>query len=302
MNPTLLVMAAGIGSRYGGLKQVDPVGLDGEAILDYSIYDARRAGFGKVVFVIRHQMETPFKESIGRRFADRIPIDYAYQELDMVPAGFAVPPTRQKPWGTGHAILVAADQIQEPCAVINADDFYGRSSFQILGDHLRSARDAERAEYCMVGFVLRNTLSEFGTVCRGVCQCDREGYLQSVRETLGIAREGNGARYTDEAGRAQSLTGEEIVSMNMWGFTPSIFPHLRRHFARFLQERGREEKAEFFIPTVVNALMDEGRARVKVLTSQDPWFGITYQQDKPYVTRRIRDLVAGGVYPERLWR
>ena len=295
-------MAAGIGSRYGGLKQVDPVGLAGEAILDYSIYDARRAGFGKFVFVIRHDMATVFQESIGSRFADRIPVEYAYQELNMVPPTFAVPPNRRKPWGTGHAILAAANQIHEPCGVINADDFYGRTSFQILAGHLQSARDSVKADYCMVGFVLRHTLSEFGSVCRGVCECDPDGYLETVREILGIERDGDRARYRDAAGRVQALTGDEIVSLNMWGFTPSIFEHLRRHFVRFLQERGRDEKAEFFIPTVVDALMGEGRARVKVLPSQDPWFGITYPQDKPYVTGRIRELIAGGVYPENLWR
>lgn len=301
MVPTLLVLAAGIGSRYGGLKQIDPVGPNGETIIDYSIYDAIRAGFGRLVFVIRHEIETDFKELIGKKFEGRLAVDYVYQELDMLPDNFTLPSQRVKPWGTGHAILVAAGAIHEPFAVINGDDFYGATSFQRLSDYLQITRDHDLANYAMVGFVLRNTLSEFGSVARGVCQVDEQNFLQHVVELTKIEKEGDRAKYTDAAGQIRPLTGNETVSMNMWGFTPSIFDHLRRQFIDFLRAHQDEAKAEFFIPTVVNTLVSQGQARVKVLSSQDSWFGITYQEDKPYVTRSIRHLINQGVYPEKLW-
>lgn len=302
MHPTLLVLAAGMGSRYGGLKQIDPVGPGGEKIIDYSVYDAIQAGFRKLVFVIRRDIEADFKASIGRKFADKITLDYAYQELDMVPPGYTVPSTRQKPWGTGHAILVAQDVINEPFAAINADDFYGAHSFQVLADYLSAAQDTDDgANYAMVGFILRNTLSKFGTVARGICQTNSEDFLENVVEITNIAKDGNQVQYPDNAGQVYQLSGDEIVSMNMWGFTVSIFGHLRQQFSDFLKERGAEEKAEFFIPTVVNSLIVQNQAQVKVLSSQAPWFGVTYKEDKSYVVNSIRNLVRQGVYPEKLW-
>lgn len=302
MKPTLLVLAAGIGSRYGGLKQIDPIGPGGEAIIDYSVYDAIRAGFGKVVFVIRHDIEVPFRSSIAKRFEDHVPIEYVFQEMDAIPEGFSVPPTRKKPWGTGHAILVAADAIGEPFGVINADDFYGAASYRMLSEYLQSVHDAEHLEYSMVGFVLRNTLSEFGSVSRGVCQCNSGGYMQSVVEHTQIQRDGSGAKYSTGNGKQGVFSGDEIVSMNLWGFTPSIFSELRTRFVDFLRTRGDEDKSEFFIPSVVNELVALGKARVKVLTSPDSWFGITYPDDKPTVVSGIKRLIAAGQYPEKLWK
>ena len=225
-SPTLLVLAAGMGSRYGGLKQIEPVGPGGEAIIDYSIYDAMRAGFGKLVFVIRRDIEKAFREFVGARFEQRIPIEYVFQELDMIPVGFTVPAGRSKPWGTTQAILLAEDVIQEPFAAINADDFYGAESYKVLADHLKSGSP----DYAMVGFVLRNTLSNFGTVARGVCQVSGDGYLKGIVELTSIAREGDHAKNTDSEGKETMLTGNEPVSMNYWGFTPQIFPQLREHF------------------------------------------------------------------------
>ncbi|HEY4983540.1 MAG TPA: sugar phosphate nucleotidyltransferase, partial [Verrucomicrobiae bacterium] len=224
--PTLLVLAAGMGSRYGGLKQIDPVGPDRETIIDYSIYDALRAGFGKLVFVIRRDIEAPFKQIIGARFEKRMAVEYVFQELDKLPPGFSVPPGRTKPWGTTQAILMAADVIHEPFAAINADDFYGAASFRVLAEHLRSGS----ADYAMVGFILRNTLSEFGSVARGACRVGADGYLQGIAELTKIEKDGNGAKYTDAAGILHRLGGNETVSMNMWGFTPALFAQLREEF------------------------------------------------------------------------
>lgn len=301
MKPTLLVLAAGIGSRYGGLKQIDPIGPGGATIIDYSIYDAVRAGFGKVVFVIRHGIEMEFKSAFGQKFKSKIPVEYAYQELNMLPPGFSVPPSRKKPWGTGHALLAARDLINEPFAVINADDFYGASTYKVLANFLRKAQNLEGAEYGMVGFVLRNTLSEFGSVSRGICRSDAEGYLQHIVELTKIEKAGNQAKYTDEAGKTHSLSGDEIVSMNIWGFTPSIFNHFQPLFIEFLQQHSQEEKSEFFIPTQVNTLISQNQARVKVLSSRDSWFGVTYQEDRPQVIRNIQTLIEQGIYPDQLW-
>ncbi|MFQ5533190.1 MAG: NDP-sugar synthase, partial [Candidatus Methylomirabilales bacterium] len=299
MNPTLLVMAAGMGSRYGGLKQLDPVGPRGETLVEYSIYDAIRAGFGKVVLVLRPEIEVAFKDAIGKRVKGRIAVEYVFQKLDLLPVPFNVPAGRKKPWGTGHAILVAEEVIHEPFAVINADNFYGVSSFRLLGGHLRRAK--ESAEYAMVGFVVRDTLSGFGGVSRAVCQCDEEGFLQSVMELTHIEQEGGRVQYIDEDGKKIPLTGDEMVSRNMWGLTPSIFTHLRREFGVFLEERGHDEKCEFLIPTVVGNLIAKGHARVKVLPSREQGFGITYRKDKPYVIKNIQELISRGIYPERLW-
>lgn len=300
--PTLLVMAAGVGSRYGGLKQIDPVGPSGEIVIDYSIYDAKRAGFGKVVFVIREDIAKDFREAIGDRIARQIPVEYAYQELSKVPSWFSVPAARKKPWGTTQAVLMADGLIHEPFAVINADDYYGVASYRVLAGHLgRSVDRGDVGDYSMVGFILRNTLSEFGTVARGVCQVSPDGTLASVEELTAIAKDGRGAKYTDAAGVVRSLTGDEPVSMNFWGFTPSIFGHCRRLFEDFLRAHGHEEKSETFIPRTVDQLVNARQARVTVLTSPDAWFGVTYKEDKPFVVESIRKLIAAGVYPEKLW-
>lgn len=296
-SPTLLVLAAGMGSRYGGLKQIEPVGPGGEAIIDYSIYDAMRAGFGKLVFVIRKDIEGPFKEFVGARFEKRIPVEYVFQELDMIPAGFAVPEGRTKPWGTTQAILLTEDVIQEPFAAINADDFYGAESYKVLAEHLKSGSP----DYAMVGFVLRNTLSDFGTVARGVCQVNNDGYLKGIVELTSIAREGDQAKNTDSEGKVTTLTGNEPVSMNYWGFTPQIFPQLREHFTKFLHASGKDAKKECYIPSTVNDIILAGQGKVKVLHSNDPWFGVTYREDHPHVVESIRRLIQAGRYPERLW-
>jgi dTDP-glucose pyrophosphorylase len=296
-NPTLLVLAAGMGSRYGGLKQVDPVGPNGETIMDYSIYDALRGGFGKLVFVIRRDIERPFKEIVGARFERRIPVEYVYQELAKLPPGFSAPVSRQKPWGTGHAILMAAEEVHEPFAAINADDFYGRNSFQLQARHLQSGS----ADYCMVGFVLKNTLSEFGSVARGLSRTSTDDFLESVTELTRIEPDGVAAKYTDAANQTHPLTGHETVSMNMWGFTPTVFEHLRQEFSAFLEKHLHHDKAEFYIPTAVNALVASGRARVKVLRTPDNWFGVTYREDRTRVVENVRRLVTDGVYPEKLW-
>jgi len=296
-NKSLLILAAGMGSRYGGLKQIDPVGPAGETIIDYSIHDAQRAGFNKLVFVIRHDIEKQFKEVIGSRFEKQIAVEYVFQELDKLPPGFSVPAGRTKPWGTGQAILMAENVIKEPFAAINADDFYGAHSFKVLADHLRGGDD----DYAMVGFVLRNTLSEFGSVARGVSRANNAGYLESVTEMIGIEKAGNGACYKDAKGIVIPLTGDELVSMNMWGLTPTLFGHLREQFIAFLKAQGGEQKSEFYIPGVVNELVSTKRARVKVLRSTDSWYGVTYREDRPFVMDGIGKLIAGGAYPQRLW-
>ena len=296
-SPALAVLAAGMGSRYGGLKQIDAVGPNGATIIDYSIYDAVRAGFGKVVFIIRKDIETAFRESIGARFEGRVQVEYAFQELNDLPAGFASSAGRTKPWGTTHAILAAEKTISGPFAVINADDFYGAESFRVLARYLKPGG----SDYAMVGFVLRNTLSDFGSVARGVCQVSREGLLQGVVELTSIARAGDGAMSKDAMGRVRSLTGDEIVSMNMWGFTPAIFGQLRAIFRAFLQSSGHDLRAESYIPSAVNELVAAERARVCVLPTSDSWFGVTYREDRPQVVEKIQTLIAAGKYPETLW-
>ncbi len=294
--PILLVLAAGMGSRYGGLKQIDPVGPNGETIIDYSIYDAMRAGFGKVVFVIRHDIEEPFKQTIGARFEKKLPVEYVFQELNKLPEGFTVPPGRTKPWGTGQAILLAEDVIREPFAAINGDDFYGANSFRVLAEHLKSGTK----DFAMVGFILRNTLSEFGSVARGVCKTNSGGYLETVTEMTKIERDGKGAKTIGADGKPLSLTGDEAVSMNMWGFTTGLFGNLRELFVEFLKKSGKEEKSEFYIPAAVNDLVRAKRARVKVLKTPDSWFGVTYREDRPFVVEGIRKLIAKGDYPEKI--
>jgi UTP-glucose-1-phosphate uridylyltransferase len=297
--PTLLVLAAGMGSRYGGLKQIEPVGPDGETIIDFSVFDALRVGLGRLVFVIRPDIEAQFKELVGSRFEKKIPVTYVFQELNQLPPGFAVPPGRTKPWGTGHAILAAADVIREPFAVINADDFYGPNSLRLLANHLRSSAN----DYAMVGHVLRNTLSDFGTVSRGVCQTDNDGYLKNVTELTKIERRGGASVPASRIYCADSispLTGDEIVSLNLWGFTPGFFAHLRAQFAEFLKT-GCDQTAEFYLPAAVNSLIASKQERCRVLPTPDSWLGVTYREDRPAVAAGISRLIESGVYPRPLW-
>ena len=296
-SPTLLLLAAGMGSRYGGLKQIDPVGPAGETIIDYSIYDAIRAGFGKIVFVIRKDIERSFREIVGARFEERIAVEYVFQELGNLPPGFSVPVGRTRPWGTMHAILMAADVVHEPFVVINADDFYGAESYRILAGYLQSGTE----DYAMAGFVLRNTLSNFGAVARGVCRVSERNFLESLVELTRIERDGSAARNSDSTGRVMKLTGDEVVSMNMWGFTPRVFEQLREYFQRFLELHGSDVVAESYIPSAVNELILTGRARVKVLRTRDAWLGITYREDRLQVVDGIGRLIDEGYYPKRLW-
>jgi UTP-glucose-1-phosphate uridylyltransferase len=286
-----------MGRRYGGLKQIDPVGPGGETIVDYSVFDALRAGFGKLVFVIRREIEEPFKQIVGARFEKRIAVDYVFQELDHLPPGFTVPDGRTKPWGTAHAILAARNAIHEPFAVINADDFYGAEGYRALAGHL----GAGTPDYAMVGFVLRNTLSDSGAVARGVCQVGGDGLLKNVVELTRIEPDGAEVRNIDAAGRVTALTGNEVVSMNMWGFTPRIFAQFQERFRTFLELNGARTGTEFFLPSTVNDLVLAGQARVKVLCTGDSWFGVTYREDHARVVESIRRLIRDGAYPERLW-
>ena len=300
MKPSLLVLAAGMGSRYGGLKQIDPMGPAGETLLDYSVFDALRAGFGRAVFVIRPDFEAAFRERVLARFAGRIETALAFQTLDRLPAGFTAPPGREKPWGTTHAILCARDVVAEPFAMINADDFYGRDSFAVLGRRLATL-GADSTAYCMVGFTLAGTLSEHGTVARGVCRTDERGFLADIQELTAVGRgAGGGIRGTSPAGPVD-LTGAEPVSMNMWGFTPRVFPQLEGHFREFLTAHGSELKSECYIPTSVGALVHAGRATCEVLPTTSTWFGATYAEDKAAVQASLRALVAAGEYPASLW-
>jgi NDP-sugar pyrophosphorylase family protein len=296
-SPALLILAAGMGNRYGGLKQIDAVGPGGETIIDYSIYDALQAGFRKLVFVIRKDIEQQFKEAIGARFGKRTTVEYAFQELDMLPSGFSVPAGRTKPWGTMHAILTAASAISEPFAVINADDYYGPEGYRALAQHLQSGT----MDYAMVGFVLRNTLSAFGAVSRGVCQISDDDFLQGVVELTNIERGGAHVRNIGAAGRTTRLTGNEVISMNMWGFTPRIFRQLREHFQKFLELNISNIQSESYLPSVVNELVHAGEARVKVLRTNDSWAGVTYREDHPRVVETICHLIDNGTYPKRLW-
>ena len=297
--PTLMILAAGMGSRYGGLKQIDPVGPSGEIVLDYSIFDAVRAGFGRVVFVIRRDIETAFRETVGAKWEARIPCAYAFQDLADVPTGFAVPADRAKPWGTAHAIRAGRREIAEPFAAINADDFYGAASFRALAGHL-AAPDA--AEHCMVAFRLDQTLSEHGSVSRGVCLCGADRLLTGIQERTKIVRHADGSLWDEpDGGTAAVLTGAEPVSMNCWGFRPSVFGELDAAFEQFLRgEGGQSPKKEFTIPAVVDGLIRSGRGTVKVLETTSRWFGVTYREDKATVQESIRALVATGEYPAKL--
>ncbi len=300
-SPALVVLAAGIGSRYGGLKQLDPIGPSGEAVLDYSVFDAVRAGFEKIVFVIRKQMETEFRAAIGSRFENRHDVAYVFQELADLPPGFRVPASRQKPWGTGHALLCAETEIAQPFAVLNADDFYGAESLRAISQFLvGTAGEATARTYAMVGYRLDSTLSPHGSVARGLCQMDAQGWLTGIEELTAIEKTTHGARNKEGNGAYRELSGQELVSMNLWGFTPAIFIQLKDLFVRFLGGGGADQ-SEFYLSSSVNTLIQEGRARVKVLPTPARWFGITYREDRPAVVENIRALVRSGAYPEKLW-
>ncbi len=300
MKPTLFVLAAGMGSRYGGLKQLDGLGPNGETIMDYSIYDAIQAGFGKVVFVIRRVFEQDFREKIVSKYEGRIPVELVFQDLDNLPAGFKVPEGREKPWGTNHAVLMGKDAIKEPFAVINADDYYGSESFKVLADYLTSIEGTE-GKYAMVGYRVCNTLSEGGTVARGVCETNDEGYLTKVTERTKILREEDGViRFIEEDGKT-ALAENTPVSMNMWALTPDYFRHSEEYFIEFLKEHGQELKSEFFIPLMVDVLINSGKATCKVLDTPSKWFGVTYATDRPAVVAKFKELHEQGLYPNKLF-
>ena len=301
MKPTLYVMAAGMGSRYGGLKQMDGLGPNGETIIDYSIYDAIRAGFGKVVFVIRKAFENDFREIVTSKFEHKIPVEIVFQELDKLPGGFVVNPERVKPWGTNHAVLMGKEAVKEPFAVINGDDFYGKESFEALANAL-VAMEGKTATYCMVGFPVKNTLSDSGSVSRGVCQTDSNHYLVSVVEHTRIEeRNGKVVSLNDLGQEITELPPATPVSMNMWGFTPDYFDFSEAYFIEFLKENEKSLKAEFYIPTMVDYLIKNNKATVKVLDTIAKWFGVTYAEDKPMVLIKINELIKKGVYPSKLW-
>ncbi len=298
--PTLLVLAAGMGSRYGGLKQLDGVGPCGETIMDYSVYDAIKAGFGKVIFVIRQNFRLDFEKRISERYGNSIEFGFVEQELDSIPEKFCLNPERTKPWGTGHAVLVAAGSIDTPFAVINADDYYGQKSFQVLCDFLKE-KENQVGEYCMVGFNISNTLSESGTVSRGICTVDENCYLTNVEEHHNICREGNSILGTNQKGERIKIENSNPVSMNMWGFTPDLFKNGLALFEEFLSKNSNILTSEFYIPFVVNKILENGKARCKVLDSPDHWFGVTYKEDRDNVIRRISELTQKGVYPTPLF-
>jgi UTP-glucose-1-phosphate uridylyltransferase len=295
--PTLLILAAGISSRYAGTKWDDPVGPNGEFIMEYSVFDARRAGFGRIVFVIRREQEQFFREMVAAHFGRRLSLEFVIQDNHRIPPGFSAPPARKRPWGTTHAVLGAAAVLHEPFAVINVDDFYGAQSFNSLAAHLRSAPE----DQAVMGFVLRNTLSDFGPVPRAICEVDERNRLRKIIELKNIEKDGGHARNTDAAGGEMLLTGSETVSMNMWGFTPALFAPLREHFVRFLEKHHDDPNVECFLPNTVNSMIQENQVRVKVLPSGEEWFGLTYREEHPRAVDHIRRLVEDGHYPRRLW-
>lgn len=301
MKPTLFVLAAGMGSRYGSLKQLDGLGPNGETIMDYSVFDAIRGGFGKIVFVIRKDFEKDFREKILSKYENHIPVEVVFQSLDKLPAGFTCPEGRVKPWGTNHAVLMGKDAIKEPFAVINADDFYGRDSFAVLGKFLSELPVGSENRYCMVGFRVGNTLSESGTVARGICSTDDKGCLSTVVERTEIMRVDGPVCYKDEEGEWVSVADNTPVSMNMWGFTPDYFRYSEEFFIDFLKANQDNLKAEYFIPLVVNKLITERIATVKVLDTESVWFGVTYAADRQGVVDKINSLIAKGEYPAKLF-
>ena len=304
--PVLVIMAAGMGSRYGGLKQIDPVGSCGEAILDYSLYDAHEAGFETAVIIIKEAIKKDFMETVGKRL-EKSPLEirYAYQELDKLPEGYSVPEGRTKPWGTSHAVLCAKDEIGDaPFAVLNSDDYYGKSAFKVIYDYLSKAEDKEKYDYCMVGYELGKTVTDNGSVARGVCETDANGYLTGVNERTKIETYEGGIHYTEDDGKTWTdVPAEATVSMNMWGYTPSFLKEIESRFPAFLDQAlsGNTAKAEFFLPVTVSQLLAENKATVKVLTSPDKWYGVTYSADKPVVVAALKEKTEQGLYPDGLW-
>ena len=302
--PVLVVMAAGMGSRYGGMKQIDPVGPNGEVIIDYSLYDAYRAGFRTVIFVIKHEIEEAFHAAIGDRISKVMDVKYAFQQLDNLPAGFSVPENREKPWGTCHAVLAAKDLIDGPFAVINADDYYGPEAFQVMYDYLSTHQDREVYDYCMVSYLLKNTVSENGSVARGVCVANPDGTLQSVTERTRIETHDEKICYSEDGGASwPEIGGNTPVSMNLWGFTKSFLQEAENRFADWLTENLPKNplKCEYFLPLVVSELIDEKKATVTILHSADKWYGVTYREDKPTVVNAIKNKIEAGIYPMNLW-
>lgn len=303
--PVLVIMAAGMGSRYGGLKQIDPVDKEGHIIMDFSIFDAKRAGFEKVVFIIKRENEKDFKEAVGHRIEQVMDVAYVFQDIDQIPDGFRVPEGRVKPWGTAHAVLSAMDEVDGPFAVINADDYYGRHAFQVIYDYLTTHEDDEKYRYTMVGYRLKNTVTDNGHVSRGICELDTGNRLVAINERTRIEKRGEGIAYSEDDGATWTeLDPDTLVSMNMWGFTHSILDEIRERFPLFL-EKGLAEnpmKCEYYLPSVVSGLLEEGKATVTVLESEDKWYGVTYKEDKPVVVAAVQALKDAGVYPQELWR
>ena len=302
--PVLVIMAAGMGSRYGGLKQIDPIDEQGHIIMDFSIFDAKRAGFEKVVFIIKKENEQDFKEAIGKRIEEVMEVEYVFQDINNIPGGFAVPEGRVKPWGTAHAVLSAIDVIDGPFAVINADDYYGKDAFQKIYDYLSTHQDDKKYRYTMVGYQLGNTLTENGHVSRGICESNENGELVSVTERTHIVKTEDGAAYTEDDGATwTAIPVDSVVSMNMWGFSASFLQEIKKGFVTFLEENlvKNPMKCEYYLPTVVSNLLSADKASVAVLTSVDKWYGVTYKEDKPFVVAAIKNLKESGLYPEKLW-
>jgi NDP-sugar pyrophosphorylase family protein len=300
MKPTLLILAAGLGSRYGGLKQLDPIGPSGETIMDYSIFDAKRAGFGKVVFVIRKSFEEDFKKHIFSKYENFINVDYVFQELDVLPEGQKVPEGRVKPWGTGHAVLVAEPKVKEPFAVINADDFYGKDSFKAIASFLTALDPDNDQTYCLLAFKLKNTLSEHGTVSRGLCYLDKNDYLINIEEHTKIYTESNKIISISKDQKKFDLSDDAPVSMNLMGFTPSAFKYFKYYFNEFVEKNSSDLKAELYLPEVVSKIIKSGSGKVRVLPSNEKWFGVTYKEDREIVVNNIKRMVDEGIYPEKL--
>lgn len=302
--PVLVIMAAGMGSRYGGLKQIDPVDKEGQIIMDFSIYDAKKAGFEKVVFIIKKENEKDFREAIGNRIESSMEVSYAYQDINNIPDGFSVPEGRVKPWGTAHAVLSAIDEINGPFAVINADDYYGRHAFQVIYDYLTSHEDDEKYRYAMVAYRLKNTVTDNGYVSRGICEINECHELVSVTERTRIEKRNGGTAYSEDGGQTWiPVSGDTLVSMNMWGFSRSMLEEIKEGFPAFLKKGLKENpmKCEYYLPAVVSSLLEENRASVKVLESEDKWYGVTYKEDKPLVESAVRSFKKEGLYPQKLW-
>lgn len=303
--PVLIVMAAGMGSRYGGLKQMDPVGPGGEVILDYSVYDAMRAGFDEVIFIIKHAIEKDFKEIVGKHLEKQLKVHYAFQELDDLPEGYTVPEGRVKPWGTSHAIRAARDLVEGPFAVINADDYYGPEAFKVIYDYLSTTQDDEKYRYAMVGYFVKNTVTEAGSVARGVCEYDKENYLTTVVERTKLEKDGENARFTEDDGATWTeIPGDTLVSMNFWGFSKSVLKEIDDRFPAFLDKAQEQNpmKGEFLLPNTVNELLQAEKATVKVLYSRDKWYGVTYHEDRIGVVDAMKAKHAEGLYPTPLWK